>query len=236
MFVNYAHRGASEYVPENTQIAFDLGLKMGANGIETDLQETADGRLVLFHDDTIDNKSNGTGAIRDYTYAQLLELDFGSWKSPEFAGTKIMLFEDFAARYFHLDLTFAIELKVMGIAQKALEIIERYNALDKVYISSFLYDALVEARTAHSTVRLTWLITDPIQEDNIAKLRAIEGTQISPCARLATAEGVALAKQNGLAVRLWGVSNPAIMEQVCALDTEGMTVNFPDKLTEYLNR
>ena len=77
MFVNYAHRGASEYAPENTMPSFELGLTMGANGIETDLQETKDGKIVMFHDNTIDDKSNGTGAIADYTYEELLKMDFG---------------------------------------------------------------------------------------------------------------------------------------------------------------
>jgi len=235
MFVNYAHRGASEYAPENTQIAFDLGLQMGANGIETDLQETKDGHLVLFHDDRIDNKSSGTGTIRDYTLDELRQLDFGSWKGEAYAGTKIMTFEEFAERYFHLDLTFAIELKVLGIETKVLEVIHRYGVENKVFVSSFLFDALADARWADSSIRLTWLITDEINAENIAKFRSIGGTQISPCASLATAEGIALAKQSGLSVRLWGVSDPELMKQVCSLDTEGMTVNFPDKLTEYLN-
>ena len=43
MFINYAHRGASEYDPENTLSAFYAGVNMGANGIETDIQRTKDG-------------------------------------------------------------------------------------------------------------------------------------------------------------------------------------------------
>ena len=51
LFINYAHRGASAYAPENTMSAFLLGIKQGANGIETDVRRTKDGVLVLFHDD-----------------------------------------------------------------------------------------------------------------------------------------------------------------------------------------
>ena len=67
MFVNYAHRGASEYTPENTLLAFYTGVYMGANGIETDVQMTKDGILVLFHDDTILRLTGAPGSIRDYT-------------------------------------------------------------------------------------------------------------------------------------------------------------------------
>ena len=51
--INYAHRGASAYAPENTMSAFDLGLRMNADGIETDIRRTKDGVLVLFHDDDL---------------------------------------------------------------------------------------------------------------------------------------------------------------------------------------
>lgn len=53
MFVNYAHRGASAYYPENTLSAFYAGVNMGANGIETDIHITKDDILVLFHDDEL---------------------------------------------------------------------------------------------------------------------------------------------------------------------------------------
>lgn len=57
-FINYAHRGASNYAPENTTVAFQKAIELGANGIELDLQQTKDGKIVIFHDEKIDNKSN----------------------------------------------------------------------------------------------------------------------------------------------------------------------------------
>ena len=58
-FINYAHRGASAYAPENTMSAFKKAFEIGANGIELDLQKTKDDKIVIFHDDRIDKKSNG---------------------------------------------------------------------------------------------------------------------------------------------------------------------------------
>ena len=63
--INYAHRGASEYAPENTLSSFYLGLLQGANGIETDVQRTKDGVLVLFHDNTLDRVTDSTGRVQD---------------------------------------------------------------------------------------------------------------------------------------------------------------------------
>ena len=71
MFVNYAHRGASAYAPDSTMAAFDLGLAMKANGIETDLQKTKDGRIVLFHNEALDGRSSGTGKLAEHTYEDL---------------------------------------------------------------------------------------------------------------------------------------------------------------------
>ena len=78
-FINYAHRGASAYAPENTMSAFRKAIELEANGIELDLQKAKDGKIVIFHDDFIDEKSNGIGTISDYTYNELLKFDFGSW-------------------------------------------------------------------------------------------------------------------------------------------------------------
>lgn len=234
MFVNYAHRGASEYRPENTLISFRYGLELGASGIELDLQQTKDGKLVIFHDDTIDNKSNGTGKIADHTYAELLQMDFGAWKGKEFAGTPICLFEDFAKEFFGLDLTFAIEIKVPNIEKQTLEIIEKYKKHDNIYISSFDYEILKNVRKMTKKIGVSWLIQEPISKENIISLLAIGGKQICPEAKDATAEGVALARHYGLGVRLWGVTSEALMKKVYELDTEGMTVNFPDKLAELL--
>ena len=236
MFINYAHRGASHYAPENTLPSFELGVTMGATGIETDLQETRDGKLVMFHDRTIDDKSSGTGAIKDYTYDELLQMDFGAWKDERFAGTPILLFEDFAKKFLPLELTFAIELKVTGIARKALDIMKQYGNMDHIYVSAFTFEALEEARAADPDVKLCWLIKEPINDDNIARLKAIGGTQISPRATLVDAAQIELAKANGLRVRLWGVADEEIMKAVYPLDTDGMTVNFPDKLKELMEK
>lgn len=238
-FVNYAHRGASTYAPENTLTSFRMGLEMGANGIETDVQITKDGVLVLFHDNTIERCSNGTGRIADYTYAQLLQMDFGGWKDEKYKGEPIMTIEDFAREFFPLDLTFAIELKVRGIAAKVADIINRYKVADKVIVSSFDFACLEEMKAAAPDQRLCWLIIGEIDGERLSKLRELnppEGSQISPkCADL-TEAGIELAKSYGFRVRLWGTDSPETMEKVYPFDTDGMTVNFPDKLTALMQR
>jgi len=73
-FVNYAHRGASTYTPENTFLAFYTGIYLGANGIETDVQMTKDEILVLFHDDTIGRLTDAEGRVSDYTLEEFRDV------------------------------------------------------------------------------------------------------------------------------------------------------------------
>ncbi len=229
-FVNYAHRGASSYAPENTMSSFKKAFQLGSNGIELDLQKTKDGKLVIFHDKEIDKKSNGTGKISDYTYNELLELDFGSWFGKEFKNEKIVLFEDFMKSVSDKNLILAIELKEEGIEKDTLEIIDKYYNKANIFITSFLYNALSNIRKLDNNIKIGWLIGEDINKKNVSELIKISGNQICPPANLVSIEGIKLARENGLSVRLWGVSNEEIMERVYKFDIDGMTVNFPDKL------
>ena len=214
MFVNYAHRGASAYAPENTMISFRKALHLGANGIELDLQRTKDGKIVIFHDKNIDKKSNGKGKISDYTYKELLDFDFGSWFDIKYKDERIVLFENFAKEFLSKNLTFAIELKQEGIEKDVLDIIKKYATYDDIYITSFNFNALNNVRVIDSNIKLSWLIEDRINIDNISKLLEINGIQICPNAEDVTIEDIKLANKSGVRVRLWGVSNEDIMKNI----------------------
>lgn len=84
-----AHRGASYLAPENTLSAFRKAKDLGADGVEMDVQETADGKLVIHHDYVIDFHTQLSGNIYDMMEGELRELDFGSWKNVDFFDEKI---------------------------------------------------------------------------------------------------------------------------------------------------
>lgn len=87
-----AHRGASNIAPENTIAALQKALEAGAQMIEIDVQITKDHELVVFHDDTLERTTNGKGLLRDHTFAELTQLDAGSWFHKAYAGEQIPLF------------------------------------------------------------------------------------------------------------------------------------------------
>ena len=75
MTKNFAHRGFSGKYPENTMLAFQKAIEVGADGIELDVQLTKDGELVIIHDETIDRTTDGKGYVIDYTYEELSKFD-----------------------------------------------------------------------------------------------------------------------------------------------------------------
>lgn len=84
-----SHRGANQFAPENTFAAADLALEQGADYIELDVRESADGVLYVFHDETLDRTTNGTGPIGHMLSREIDALDAGSWFGEAFTGAVV---------------------------------------------------------------------------------------------------------------------------------------------------
>src|SRR5690606_25959316 len=100
-----AHRGASRHAPENTVAAAEAAAALGARWAETDVQRTADGELVLVHDETLERTTNAEEVfpdrapwnVSDFTAAEIAQLDAGSWYGEEFAGEPVPTLTEFLA-------------------------------------------------------------------------------------------------------------------------------------------
>lgn len=150
------HRGYNTLAPENTLSAFRLSKKNGFTHVECDVSFTSDGVAVLLHDSTVDRTSNGTGSIANLTLEAVRSLDFGSWKSEDYAGEKIPTFEEFIALCKHLGLHPYIELKTGTEAQiKGLvEVVKRYGMKGKVTWISFSAACLGYVKAVDPKARL----------------------------------------------------------------------------------
>lgn len=89
------HRGASLKAPENTLASLEQAIADGAEVVELDVRPSQDGILYVFHDDTVDRTTNGSGPFKDLLAADIDKLDAGSWFSDAFAGQKVPRFSDF---------------------------------------------------------------------------------------------------------------------------------------------
>ena len=231
--INYAHRGASEYAPENTLSAFYLGLLQGANGIETDVQKTKDGVLVLFHDDTVDRVSDGSGKLCDYTFEQLRALKIYGNNTMGFYD-RIMTLREFLEKFANYDITFAIELKGPDVELETLEMAKEFGIMEKTTFTSFKFDYIKKLKELEPDARIGYLIDAP-DDDALNALIAIGGEEIAPRATNITAELIEKWRGLGLGVRAWGVKEVPVRKKMCELKVDGMTVNFPDRLFQHLN-
>lgn len=141
MTLNLAHRGARLDAPENTLPAFLRAMELGADGVELDVQLSADGALFVLHDILLESTTSGHGAASRLTLAALKELDAGSHFGPDWAGTRIpTLDEVFDA--LPDDAFVNIELKRYTVRSDGLEevaraFITRRGLHDRVIVSSF---------------------------------------------------------------------------------------------------
>lgn len=230
--INYAHRGASEYAPENTLSSFYLGLLQGANGIETDVQRTKDGELVLFHDDTVDRVSDGCGKVSDQTLKELRNLKiFGNATKGYY--DRIVTLRELLEKFSEYDIRFAIELKCEGVEEDTLSMINEFGVLSKTTFTSFQFDYIKRIKELNDKARVGWLVFE-VTDKNIKQLLDIGGEEMAPRAGCITDAIMKKLRSINLGVRAWDVSNVNVMKKMCDLKVDGMTVNFPDRLFEYL--
>ena len=233
-FINYAHRGASQYAPENTFASFYLGWRMGANGIETDIQCTRDGIPVLFHDDTMERIAGLSCRIRDLSCDELALIDAGSHKGKEFKGEKIPTLEEFLHHFSQKGLHLALEIKQSGIDQAIIPLIRKYCSLDHVIVTSFQGDALLSFRKAMPEAR-TGYLSKAESPELIEAMKKAGIFQYCPNADTWTPEWDKRFRDEGFSIRAWGVKNEQLMMKMLSMQVDGMTVNFPDRLREAMD-
>ena len=147
-----AHRGFHTQLPENTLPAFGAAIALGADEIEFDLWETCDGVPVAIHDSKLDRVSNGTGFVRDKTYAELLALDFGSKCHESLAGLKVVTFEEIL-QHFARQTVMNVHIKSIAgehfsrpFIRKIAELLHAYDCAEHAYFmgDSSVHEAALE--------------------------------------------------------------------------------------------
>jgi glycerophosphoryl diester phosphodiesterase len=138
-----AHRGDSAHAPENTLPSFQQALQKGADGVELDVNLTADGHVIVIHDSTVDRTTEGKGRVDSLTLEAIQKLDAGKWFNEKFTGTKVPLLEE-VFETMGREKLINIELKLInfstsrdGLVVKVCELIRRHNNQSQILFSSF---------------------------------------------------------------------------------------------------
>jgi len=161
----FAHRGFGDLGPDNSLYAVERALDAGVDGVDLDGQLTKDGKLVIFHDLSVDRLTAGTGRVRDKTLAEMLALDLGpKYRSPV-QGAYVHTFEDFLEKVKGRGKILMVELKVpgpghTGIEERAVEIIRKHDAHRDVVLSSFNPLVLWRVKRLDPAVRTALIFMD----------------------------------------------------------------------------
>jgi glycerophosphoryl diester phosphodiesterase len=222
-----AHRGASNHAPENTLLAFETAIRLGAQMFELDVQETADNYLVCIHDYTVDRTTSGNGLVSELTLEELRSLDAGR-------GEKIPLLSevlDLARQRIMVN----VELKVMEVEERVLDLISSRGMLDAVIVSSFLHETLAVVHKICPTI-CTGVLYAQTLDDPLRYAQELGATAINPLHELVDLEIVSAAKEQGLAVYPWTVNESYRMAELVRLGVDGIITDLPDQCLRVIKR
>ena len=230
----FAHRGAKRIAPENTLPAFEAAIRLGADGLELDVQYSSDGKLVIFHDLALEKTTNGTGRVSARTFEELRELDAGSHFGSEFAGTQIPSLDE-ALETAKGKLLVNIELKTVEVSQSglgsdAVTVVRRHGMVDDVVISSFNPFALRASKRAGPEIEHALLLAPDLAGWTRwgLTLRHSCADGLHPERNMIDAAYVASARKRGLPVRVWTVNEQDEMRRLAGLGVDAIVTDVPD--------
>ncbi len=223
--------------------AYRRARALGAVEVELDVQLSRDDEVMLFHDDTLDRKTGHAGRVRDLTRAELEALDIGTWfdethpaAADRFAGAGLdgldALFAELGRQVFY-----HVELKAEEpeLPARTLAIVDRFGLRDRVMVTSFHLEQLERMRALAPELptcllirdagRRTGSISEWIDRAAAAGMREV-GVEVGELDR----EHVQQARRRGLWIRAWGVGSEVEMERAIAVGSNGMTIDWPEKL------
>ncbi len=230
-----AHRGASGHAPEHTRAAFELALAQGAQMVELDVRLTADGELVVFHDDTLERTTNGVGKVSEKTWAQLRDLDAGSWFGRQFAGERLLLLQE-VLRLLAGRVLLNVELKENAskaslLLPALLSRLGEEDAEQRVVVSAFDWELLAKLRAHDPRVRIGILWHEPSRTKDVWRFaEQIGAYSVHPLWLLVEPELIAAAHERGLQVFTWTVNDPVQVRSLVALGVDGVISDYPDRL------
>lgn len=260
--LNIAHRGARSVAPENTLAAAQKAIDCGADMWELDVAMTADGIPFLLHDDTLTRTSNAREffpdrspwAAHDFTWAEIRQLDFGSWfeahdpfgeiaagtvsraELDRYRGLPAPTLEE--ALLFTRDHHWRVNVEIKDLqntphetdaVEKVVNLIERLEMVEQVLLSSFNHRYLGRAKAANPQLEVGVLVYQPTP-DPLNLLKTFQSTTYHPEQRLMQSPEIARLRQAGVAVNIWTVNESESMQTLIEAGASGIITDFPQRL------
>lgn len=237
-----AHRGDSGVYPENTLPAFESALRVGAEMVELDFRQTADGELVCLHDHTLDRTTDADERssrrdiqINGVEFAALDDVDAGTWKDARFAGTRVPTLEA-ALRCIQQGAVTMIEHK-SGDASRLVELLRKLDLVDEVLVQSFDWAWLREMRELEPRLTLAALGGQKgkreLTPELLAEIAGIGAIMVHWNHRHLSADDVRTLDSSGYMSCVYTADDVADFERLVEAGVDAITTNQPARLLEY---
>lgn len=209
-FILQAHRGWSEYYPENTLESFEAAAKCEQfDAIETDVQETADGYFVLIHDKKLKRTTGMKGKIADYTLQEVREFAIvGGNNIEKYPDERVPLLEEYLDICKNYDKIPYIEMKSLtdaGIA-RLLEALEDGGWKDSCVLTSFRFKYIECVRNLTDEFNLQYMLEEEQDvEEALEMISGMKNVGLRPNAYVVTKKDIRACKKKGVQVECWGL-------------------------------
>jgi glycerophosphoryl diester phosphodiesterase len=235
-----AHRGSSGTAPENTLAAYRDAINAGADIVEADVQMSADGKAVVFHDKFLSRTTDGKGKISDLDYDNFKNADAGSWFDQRFKNEHIPLISDVIDTinnhcYLNIEVKNIEGDNLGGNIERIIEIIIAKGYRDYTAFSSFYYNTLYQLKRKYPefptvAIRIpkdTRLPSQILKETGSdAFIAAIE--EFTP-------DVSADIRQNNIFSAVYTVNTKEEFDYAMTLPVRTLVTNFPARIKEYLD-
>ncbi|PJN90367.1 hypothetical protein CVN76_10645 [Bacillus sp. mrc49] len=234
----FAHRGSKGTHPENTIAAFQKAAETGADGIEFDVHLSADGELVIIHDETLDRTTSLTGYVKDHSSQELKTGDAGVKYAKEFTGERIPFLSEVFDWAKGNDLLMNVEIKTdrldyEGIEQKIIDSIRHHQMEQRVILSSFNHHSIEKVKLLAPELERALLFEG--LPDNLEQiLRDKQESGFHPDKNSLTEATNELAKTLGYKVRPWVANEEADIIKLAGMGVDVIMTDYPEKAIKAL--
>ncbi len=243
-----AHRGGRGLWPENTLYAFRNAADLGADVLEMDIRQTADGVLVVLHDETVDRTTDGSGPVAALTLSGLQRLDAGYRWSPDGGNTyphrgqglTVPSLREVFSALPGARMNLEIKTRDATLSKPVCELIREHRMELRVVVASFAQSAMdafraacpgvataATADEARQLFRLTALFLEALFEPRAEALQVPERLGNF---EVLTPRFVSAARRLNLKIDVWTVNEPEDMQRLIALPVDGIMTDYPDRL------
>ncbi len=237
----FAHRGFSGKYPENTMLAFRKALETGADGVELDVHESCDGKLVVIHDELLVRTTGRQGAVSDYTLKELSTINASKTMDDRFDAC-IPSFEEYCDFASKNRMITNIEIKTnrswyQDIEKKTVEMVKAFHLEERVIFSSFNWLSVVRVKALAPDVPCGLLYEGQQAVRHLAYQAKDNGLQyLHPDFVLLDDEAVAECEKSGIGLNVWTVNDRERMSRLMDWKVSGVISNFPDMCLQLLGR